>query len=151
MFIVEFREELRRRLVGRARQDPRIVAAAVTGSAARKTEDRWSDIDLLFGVSGVIPDVLDDWTAFLFGELGAIHHFDLFAGPATYRVFLLDDLMEVDLGFTPAGALCLPRRVASSECQPRGRARETPAGGHRQLTCSGANLLSDVGHSSVDV
>ena len=75
MFTAEHREDVRRQLIERAQEDSRITSAALTGSAARKAEDRWSDIDLFFGVSGVIPGALDDWTAFIYGELGAIHHF----------------------------------------------------------------------------
>src|SRR5262245_1488028 len=39
------REELRDSLVAAARNDPRITAAALTGSAAAGREDAWSDID----------------------------------------------------------------------------------------------------------
>lgn len=104
MYDIEQRPEVRRRLLERARQDHRIVGAAVTGSAARDAEDRWSDVDLFFGVADAVPvaGVLGDWSAFVYRELGAIHHFDLHAGPAVYRAFLLDGLLEVDLGFTAA-------------------------------------------------
>jgi predicted nucleotidyltransferase len=37
---------VRTRLIARARRDARITGAAVTGSATRGAEDRWSDIDL---------------------------------------------------------------------------------------------------------
>ena len=42
---------MRRQLLGLAENDPRITGAAVTGSAADGQEDRWSDIDLFFGVA----------------------------------------------------------------------------------------------------
>ncbi|MDX6346639.1 MAG: hypothetical protein QOF84_1429 [Streptomyces sp.] len=104
MFTVDQRQCVRAQLTARARHDPRITAAALTGSAARDAEDRWSDVDLFLGVAdGVaVPDVLADWTAYAYAELGALHHFDLRAGPATYRAFLLADLLEIDLGLTPA-------------------------------------------------
>lgn len=104
MFTPQRRQHIRTQLISRARRDPRITAAALTGSAARDAEDRWSDVDLFFGVavSVPIPDVLADWTAYAYAELGAVHHFDLRAGPATYRAFLLAELLEIDLGFTPA-------------------------------------------------
>jgi hypothetical protein len=76
----------------------------VTGSAADDTEDRWSDIDLFFGVADGVPldTVLADWSGHLYGELGALHHFDLKVPGAVYRAFLLPSCLEVDLGFTPA-------------------------------------------------
>lgn len=90
----------------RAGRDPVIVGAAVTGSAARGVEDRWSDIDLFFGVApGIaVRDVVQEWSDVVYGELGGVHHFDVFSGPAAYRAFLLPDLLEIDLGFAPANA-----------------------------------------------
>jgi predicted nucleotidyltransferase len=104
MFTVDRREAVRTTLLARAREDPRIVGAAITGSAASDAEDRWSDIDLFFGVAdgAAVADVLGDWSDFVYGELGALHHFDLHSGLATYRAFLLADRLEVDLAFTPA-------------------------------------------------
>jgi predicted nucleotidyltransferase len=104
VFIVEHRDELRRRLLRLAEQDARITGAAITGSAADGREDRWSDIDLFFGVAEGVPlhAVLSDWSDYLYGEVGALHHFDLQASPAVYRAFLLPSCLEVDLGFTPA-------------------------------------------------
>lgn len=49
-----------------------------------------------------MTDVLTDWTSWLYADLDAVHHFDLHAGAATYRAFLLADRLEVDLGLTPA-------------------------------------------------
>jgi predicted nucleotidyltransferase len=97
------RESVRRLLLERARQDVRIVAAAVTGSAARGVQDRWSDVDLFLAVpeAAQVVDALEEWTTFLTGELGALHSFDLRAGAALYRAFLLPSVLEVDVGFTP--------------------------------------------------
>lgn len=96
------RDEMRARLLARARADGRISGAALTGAAAAGAADRWSDIDLFFGVAGDARDeVLAEWSAFLYQELGALHHFDLHAGPAIYRAFLLPECLEVDLAFTP--------------------------------------------------
>lgn len=99
------RHDVRRWLLEWAREDNRIVGAAITGSAARDAEDRWSDVDLFLGVADGVPvtAALDDWSALVYRELDALHHFDLQSGPATYRAFLLEELLEVDLGFTPAG------------------------------------------------
>ena len=76
----------------------------MTGSAADGREDRWSDIDLFFGVADqvALDEVVADWSGYVHGELGALHHFDLKVPAATYRAFLLPSCLEVDLGFTPA-------------------------------------------------
>ena len=104
MFTATRREEMRRQLLERAEDDGRIVAAAVTGSRAEEREDRWSDIDLYFGIDDVVPPdaVLEDWSTHLYEELGAVHHFRLASGPAVYRAFVLDDGLQVDVGFVPA-------------------------------------------------
>ncbi|EFV12726.1 hypothetical protein [Segniliparus rugosus] len=95
------REEVRDFLLAQAEADPLIRGAAVTGSAAEGREDRWSDIDLFFGATDV-EAALSGFSALVYAELGALHHFDLAAGSARYRAFLLPGLLEVDLGFAPA-------------------------------------------------
>jgi hypothetical protein len=104
VFTSEHRDAVRRQLLGLAEKDPRITGAAVTGSAADGREDRWSDIDLFFGVADQVEldEVVADWSGHVHGELGALHHFDLKVPAATYRAFLLPSCLEVDLGFTPA-------------------------------------------------
>ena len=98
VFTAAERDALRDELLERARADERIVAAAVTGSAAVGEADEWSDIDLYFGVDEGVDRsaVVDDWTAFL----DPVHHFDIAAPDRTYRVFLLPSGIEVDVGFT---------------------------------------------------
>lgn len=108
------------------------MGAAVTGSASHDAEDRWSDIDLFFGIAdGIAPEtVLGDWTDFMCGELGARHHFDVRSASAVYRVFLLPDCLEVDLAFTPAskfGALGPTFQVVFGEAvEPRAIAPADP-------------------------
>ncbi len=106
MFTEAERDQLRARLLNRARADRSVMGAAITGSAALGDADRWSDIDLFFGVAeGLAPeDVLDDWSRFMYREFGALHHFDVRATPAIYRAFLLPACLEVDLAFAPAAA-----------------------------------------------
>ena len=101
MFTIEDRATLRSNLLERAARDRRITGAAITGSAAESREDRWSDIDLAFGVAAEaqLPDVLVDWTAPMYEEHGAVHHLDVLAGPWTYRVFFLANTLQVDLAF----------------------------------------------------
>ena len=104
MFTAEERESLRSELLERAAKDQRISGAAITGSAAASREDRWSDIDLAFGVkvAGELPHVLSDWTAHMYGRHRALHHLDVNAGAWIYRVFLLPNTLQVDLAFVPA-------------------------------------------------
>lgn len=106
MFTPEERDHLRELIVAAARADSRITGAAVTGSAALGHQDRWSDIDLFFGVgdAGALPGVLATMTDLIYRDHGAVHHFDVVAGPATYRVFLLASTLQVDLAFTPASS-----------------------------------------------
>ena len=101
MFTPEERARLRSDLLQFARSDRRISGAAVTGSAAAECEDRWSDIDLAFGVADAaeLPDVLIDWTQHMYDQHLAVHHFDIKSGAWVYRVFLLPGTLQVDLAF----------------------------------------------------
>jgi hypothetical protein len=87
VFSVEQRDALRERVRVLAEQDERVVAGAVVGSLAVDAGDRFSDVDLTFGIADhvQVAEVLDDWTRLLF-----------------YRVFLLPDALQLDLSMTPA-------------------------------------------------
>jgi hypothetical protein len=89
-----------------AEADPRVVSGAIIGSMAHRPGDRWSDIDLTFGVVDDVPvtTVLDEWTATLVAEEGAIKLFDVPAGTSIYRVFLMPGCLQFDLSFTPAAS-----------------------------------------------
>jgi hypothetical protein len=104
MFTAAEREQIRARLIELARADARIVAAALTGSAVRGAEDEWSDIDLAFGIadSVALGPVITDWMESIAREYGIVHHFDLPFGPTTFRIFLLQNGLQIDLAFTPA-------------------------------------------------
>jgi hypothetical protein len=106
MFTPEERAGLRTSLLELAHNDQRITGAAITGSAAASRddhlrEDRWSDVDLAFGVhtAANLPSVLSDWTAHMYDRHGALHHLDMLFGAWTYRVFLLSNTLQVDLAF----------------------------------------------------
>jgi hypothetical protein len=101
MFTPEERTHLRLELLEHAARDCRISGAAITGSGAAEREDRWSDIDLAFGVvdEGELPNVLSDWTARMYDQFLALHHLDVKAGAWIYRVFLLPSTLQVDLAF----------------------------------------------------
>ncbi len=103
MYTPATRARLLDELIQRARQDPRIAAAAIVGSAARGEADAWSDIDLAFRLApGHDPAaVADSWTRFLADRVGPADHLDVRSGAALYRVFLLPDSLQVDLSFWP--------------------------------------------------
>ena len=104
MFSITDRDQIRDRVLQLAANDARVIAGAVVGSLALGEGDRWSDLDLTFGVADgfSISDVLEDWTRSLVEELSAVHLFDLPSGPSIYRVFLLPGCLQFDLSFTPA-------------------------------------------------
>jgi len=104
MFTVEQRDALLERVLGLGLEDERVVAGAVVGSLAVDAGDRFSDVDLTFGVADgpQVADVLDEWARSLIDELDAVPLVDLQRGPTTYRVFLLRDTLQLDLSMTPA-------------------------------------------------
>jgi hypothetical protein len=104
VFTVEQRDALRERVLGLAEEDERVVAGAAVGSLAVDAGDRFSDVDLTFGIADhvQVAHVLDDWTRTLFNELDAVQLAELERGPTTYRVLLLPDVLQLDLSMTPA-------------------------------------------------
>ncbi len=104
MFTVEQRDALRERVLRLAKEDDRVVAGAAVGSLAADDGDRFSDLDLTFGVADHVPvhAVLADWTPWLIDELGAVRLTALERGPTVYQVFLLPDALQLDLSVTPA-------------------------------------------------
>jgi hypothetical protein len=103
VYTPEQRDEVREALLERARKDDRVTGAALTGSAALGNEDRWSDVDVFLGISETadLDEVVADWTRAIYDGAGAVHHWDVRAGAALYRVFLLDIGLQVDVAFTP--------------------------------------------------
>lgn len=118
MFTPEERGRLSEELIAAAKADGRISGVAITGSASRGAVDRWSDIDLAFGVADParLREAISAWTDRMYGEHGAVHHFDVTRGSWVYRVFLLRSTLQVDLAFAPAadfGALSPTFRLVS--------------------------------------
>ena len=104
MFTVKQRDVLYEHVLRVAKEDERVAAGALVGSLAVDEGDRYSDLDLTFAISDPtrVADVLDDWTRALREELSAIPLVDLDRVPTTYRVFLLPELLQLDLSVTPA-------------------------------------------------
>jgi hypothetical protein len=103
MFTVEERNRVCGRLLEMACSDPRIVAGAAVGSLATGGGDRWSDLDLTFGLANgtTVTELLADWTTELNRRFDAVHLFDVALMSTVYRVFLLPGGLQVDLSFTP--------------------------------------------------
>jgi hypothetical protein len=132
MFTVEQRGRWRQALLDMARADPRIVAGGEVGSLAVGPGDRWSDVDLTFGVAdGTTPrQMLDQWTPRLERAFGAVELFDLPHQSSLYRVFLFPGALQVDLSFTPAaefGALGPRFRLLFGTAIERTRPASAPA------------------------
>ena len=104
VFTVAERGRVRARVLEWAHADSRVIAGAEVGASALGGGDRWSDLDLTFGVVDDIPvtGVLAEWTERLADEYDAVMLFDLQADPALYRVFLLPGCLQLDLSFAPA-------------------------------------------------
>jgi hypothetical protein len=104
VFTVEQRDALRDHVLRLSEEDERVVAGAAVGSLAFGGGDRFSDLDLTFGVADHVrvADVLTDWTRALTDELDAVHLINLERGSTTYRVFLLPNALQFDLSMTPA-------------------------------------------------
>ncbi len=111
MFTPKYRAQLRSELLEYAANDKRLTGAAITGSASVDREDRWSDIDLAFGVTEPehVAAVLSDFTWLMYERHAALHHHDVRAGAWIYRVFFLPGTLQIDLAF-----------VAQSEFRPLG-------------------------------
>jgi hypothetical protein len=107
VFTSQKREQIRGELIAAAKADSRIVGAAHLGSAALGLEDRWSDIDLALGLAlnADLDQVLADWTTHLYRDYAAVANYDVGRGDILHRVFLLDNTLQVDLSFWPAGGL----------------------------------------------
>jgi hypothetical protein len=104
VFTIEQRDALCARMLQLADEDERVVAGAAVGSLAVGTGDRFSDLDLTFGIADGVPvaQILEEWTRTLGDELDAVGLADLEVGPTIYRVFLLRDALQFDLSMTPA-------------------------------------------------
>src|SRR5437588_5407051 len=74
VFTVEQRDALREQVLQLAEEDERVVSGAAVGSLAVDGGDRFSDLDLTFGIADDVPatEVLDDWTRTLISERDAV-------------------------------------------------------------------------------
>lgn len=105
MFTAEYRDQVRERIIEKARGDDDIAGAAAVGSSA-SGGDRWSDLDLTFAVrdGATVEAIMTRWTAEIEAEFSAANLFDLAVPPTIYRVFLFPGALQVDLSFSPLEA-----------------------------------------------
>src|SRR5258708_33616643 len=103
MFTEQDRDRVYNEVLRWARSDARVAAAAVVGSLATRPGDRWSDLDLAFGISdhAAVQEVLNAWSERLAASFDATALFDLPNQGAIYRVFLLRGCLQLDLSFAP--------------------------------------------------
>jgi hypothetical protein len=104
IFTPDQREQLRDELVSAAQNDSQLCGAAHTGSAASQRLDRWSDIDLALCLkpAAAHDQVVAEWTERLYQRHEAIAHLDVMGGTTLFRVFLLNNTLQVDIAFWSA-------------------------------------------------
>jgi hypothetical protein len=144
VFTVGQRDALREYLLRLAEEDERVVAGAAVGSLAADGGDRFSDLDLTFGITDHVPvaEVLTAWTRTLIDELDAVQLADLERGPTTYRVLLFPDALQLDLSMTPAAQFrrAGPRfRLLFGRTVAGASAGATPEGSRSPVTGRGAS------------
>ena len=99
LFTPEEREEIAERVSRALSDDSRVEGIVVVGSLAAQA-DRWSDIDLEVVVvdDEELATVTADWVGRLYELLPVVHHFETAFGETLVRGFLLENLLEIDLG-----------------------------------------------------
>lgn len=133
IFAVEYRERVEQHVLTFTRADLRVVAGAIVGSRALGPGDRWSDLDLAFGVrdASCVEAVLADVESELRRVFDALVLFDVWSGAALYRVFLLPGLLQVDVSCAPAeefGARAPTFRLLFGAAAELPASRATPLG-----------------------
>lgn len=103
LYTPEERDDVAAGLLELLREDDRIEHAGLEGSGATGYADRWSDVDLVAKVAAGVDqrEVADDWVARAYDALPVVHHFAVAFGEHHVRGFLLENLLEVDIGFQP--------------------------------------------------
>jgi predicted nucleotidyltransferase len=104
LFTPEERDAAAARLLELLRQDARVRRAELSGSGTAGYTDRWSDVDLFVTVADGVDqrEVADSWIPRVYEALPVLHHFAVAFGDHHVRGFLLENLLEVDIGFQPA-------------------------------------------------
>jgi predicted nucleotidyltransferase len=103
MYSPSDREAVLARAIELLEADPRVEAAAITGSLGTGRADRWSDFDLsaIIGDGAECGEVAADWETMAYREWPVVHHYATEFGTTLVRGFLLRNGLLADLGFTP--------------------------------------------------
>jgi predicted nucleotidyltransferase len=106
LYTPEKRDEVAAGLIDLLAADERIASVELSGSGSTGYADRWSDVDVSVTVAeGVDQRALaDEWTDGIYDAVPVVHHFAVAFGDEHVRGFLLENMLEVDLGFRPAVA-----------------------------------------------
>jgi predicted nucleotidyltransferase len=104
LYTPDERDDVAARLLELLREDDRVAGAELSGSATSGYTDRWSDVDLFVTVAEGVDqgEVADSWISRAYEALPVVHHFAVAFGEHHVRGFLLENLLEVDIGFQPA-------------------------------------------------
>lgn len=103
MYSKDYRSKVQGSIITFAEKDERITDCAIVGSESIGENDKWSDIDLTFGVheEADISQILLDWNELMAQQFEANVLFDLAFRESIYRVYLLPNALQIDLSFTP--------------------------------------------------
>jgi hypothetical protein len=104
VYTPEQRDRIAARLLELLRGDERIARAELSGSVATGDADRWSDVDVYATVAEGVDqeEVANDWLPRVYDAFPVVHHYAVAFGGHHVRGFLLEDLLELDIGFQPA-------------------------------------------------
>lgn len=103
-FTPEERDEIARLLLAALREDERIAGAELSGSGATGYADRWSDVDIVVRAAEGADHrkLADSWAARMYELFPVVYDFRVTFDVEHVRGFLLENFLEVDLGFQPA-------------------------------------------------
>jgi predicted nucleotidyltransferase len=105
LYTPDERDEIAQRLTGLLSADQRIVRAELGGSGASGYADRWSDVDVVVIAEDGVDhlELADDWAERMYELFPVVHDFRVSFGVEHVRGFLLENFLELDLGFQPPG------------------------------------------------
>jgi predicted nucleotidyltransferase len=103
LYTPEERDDTAERLLELLRADERVAHAELSGSGATGYTDRWSDLDIVVRAAEGVDHrkLADSWAARLYEHFPVVHDFRVTFDVEHVRGFLLENYLEIDLGFQP--------------------------------------------------